>query len=160
MSAPLLYLTAATAIGSAVVGGALYAFSSFVMPGIDRADPRSAIMAMQGINVEAPRPPFLASFVGTAVLSVACVIVGVARFGEDGGPLLVAGGVVYLVGVIGITRAYHIPRNDALARIDPAGPEAEATWRRYYDEWVRMNHVRSALAVVASALLIVAARIG
>jgi uncharacterized membrane protein len=160
MSTPLLYLTALTAIGSAVVGGALYAFSSFVMPGLDRTPPATAIAAMQGINVEAPKPPFLASFVGTAVLSIACVVAGVVRLDEDGAPLQVAGGLLYLVGVIGLTGAYHIPRNDALDRVDPGSPEAEAAWRRYHGEWVRMNHVRSAAGMVAAALLIAAVRVG
>jgi uncharacterized membrane protein len=160
VSTPLLYLTALTAIGSAVVGGALYAFSSFVIPGLDRTPPSTAITAMQGINIEAPKPPFMASFVGTALLSIACVVVGVVRIDDDGGPLQVAGGLLYLVGVIGLTATYHIPRNDALDRLDPAAPEAETAWRRYVDEWVRMNHVRSAAGMVAAALLIAAVRVG
>ncbi len=31
-------------------------------------------------------------------------------------------GALYLVGVLGLTAAYHIPRNDALARLDPRAP--------------------------------------
>jgi uncharacterized membrane protein len=160
MSTPLLYLTAATAIGSAVVGGALYAFSSFVMPGLGRSGSRSAIAAMQGINESAPRPPFMASFVGTAALSVACVVAGVVRLEEDGAPLQVAGGVLYLVGVIGLTGAYHIPRNDALAAADHSAEDADAVWRRYDGEWTRMNHVRSAAGMLAAVLLLIAVRVG
>jgi hypothetical protein len=35
---------------------------------------------------------------------------------------------------------YHVPRNDALARVEPSNHDAEAHWRRYVADWTRWNH--------------------
>jgi uncharacterized membrane protein len=52
--------------------------------------------------------------------------------------------------------AYHVPRNNALAAVDPESAEAADAWSRYLAEWTRGNHVRVAAALAAAALLTVA----
>lgn len=47
------WITAIGALGSAAAGGTTYVFSTFVIRGLDRADPVVAIAARRGINVEA-----------------------------------------------------------------------------------------------------------
>ena len=39
--------------------------------------------------------------------------------------------------------AYHVPRNDGLAVVDPATVDAARTWSVYMREWTRANHVRA-----------------
>jgi uncharacterized membrane protein len=56
--------------------------------------------------------------------------------------------------------AYHVPRNNALERLDPASPEAPAHWARYMREWTRANHLRAASGIIACGLLIGAVRVG
>jgi uncharacterized membrane protein len=146
-------LTFAAAAGSAVTGGVLFAFSSFVMAGLNRLDPADAIRAMNAINVTAVRPAFMTVLFGTAGLAVATTVVGIGRRDTPGGRLLIIGSVVYLVGVIGLTMAYHVPLNNALARFDPATGDAQRTWADYYRGWTALNHVR-ALAGVAGAVLL------
>ena len=68
-------LTIATALGSATFGGAMYAFSAFVMHALDRTPTRSAVEAMQQINLSAPRPPLVLVMVGTTLLSLGLVVV-------------------------------------------------------------------------------------
>jgi uncharacterized membrane protein len=75
----------------------------------------------------APTPHFMTAFLGAAA---GCVVVAVwALVDWDGsfGPWLLAGSVLYLVGLIGVTRRYNIPRNNALAAADPADPDSEAS---------------------------------
>ncbi len=51
---PLLFaLTLAIALGSATVGGAFFAFSTFAMQGLRRLPPAQGAAAMQEINVMA-----------------------------------------------------------------------------------------------------------
>jgi uncharacterized membrane protein len=59
--------------------------------------------------------------------------------------------VSYLAGIV-LTIAYHVPRNEALARVDPTGTGAEAAWSRYLAEWVPWNHVRALTSVAAATL--------
>jgi uncharacterized membrane protein len=152
-----LVLTAVGAVGAGLVGGALYAFSSFVMPALARLPAGRATAAMQSINVCAPRPGFMVPFVGTALVSVALVVVALVRWGDDGAPHQLAGGLLYLATVV-VTGAFHIPRNDALDAVDADGAEAPDRWRTYLREWTAGNHVRTATALAASVVLVLGAR--
>ncbi len=57
-------------LGSALVGGVFFAFSSFVMNALARVPSAEGIAAMQSINVVVINPAFLGAFMGTAVLSL------------------------------------------------------------------------------------------
>ena len=94
---------------------------------------------------------------GTGALSAALAVWGVVDWGEDFGPYLVAGGVLYVVGVIGVTMAYNVPRNDALAA---AGPDDAELWSRYLREWTAGNHVRTVAGLAAAVVLMLALVVG
>jgi uncharacterized membrane protein len=156
----LVVLTFVTALGCGVSAGALFAFSSFVMPALARLQPAQGIAAMQSINVMAVTPVFMTALFGTAVLSVALAVWAVVDWHDSFGPWLLAGSALYVAGTTGLTMVYHVPRNNALAALDPEGPDAEPRWRRYVAEWTRGNHVRVAAGVAAAAALTEALRVG
>jgi uncharacterized membrane protein len=80
------------------------------------------------------------------------VIYGIFTLDESYGVYLLIGGALYLAGTIGLTMAYHLPRNNALEAADPSAAEL---WRRYLVEWTRWNHARVAAGLAAAALLTV-----
>jgi uncharacterized membrane protein len=93
---------------------------------------------------------------------LACIVLVVASVIEWGEPYavyLLVGGLVYLVGTILVTIAYHVPRNDALATVDPNSPDAERQWTRYVREWTTVNHVRTVVSLAAATVLTVALRV-
>jgi uncharacterized membrane protein len=59
-----------------------------------------------------------------------------------------------------MTIVYHVPRNDALAAVDPNSADAAGLWTRYLADWTAWNHVRSAAALAAAATLTMALRAG
>jgi uncharacterized membrane protein len=61
-------------IGSGIVAGVFFAFSSFVMVALGRISPVQGIAAMNSINVTVINPGFMAAFIGTGVL---CLFIGV-----------------------------------------------------------------------------------
>ena len=140
-------LTVLTALGAATFGGALFAFSAFVMHGLDRTPTRAAVEAMQHINLSAPRAPLVVVMLGTTGLAVATAALSRS-------PLVIAGCVAFLAS-IAITGLFHIPRNNALADVDAAGPDAAAAWAAYSGPWQRGNHVRTAAALGGALLLVV-----
>jgi uncharacterized membrane protein len=183
-------LAAVTGVAAAVVGGVFFAFSSFVMRGLAEAGrdtsggaagtgARAGIAAMQAINRTAVRPHFMVLLFGTMLAGLAvCILLAVV----GGGHALwwgLAGEVVYLSGVVVMTVAFHVPRNDALARLDPGdaaagesgggsssgsssgsgsgGDTIDDSWQRYVAEWTRGNHVRTLAGVLAGVLFVVAA---
>jgi uncharacterized membrane protein len=160
MSSALLALTIATALGCATSGGALFAFSSFVMPALDRLPAPQAIAAMQSINLLAVTPVFMTALFGSGLLCVALIVVALAGFDEPYAGYLLAGALVYLIGIPGLTMAYNVPRNNALERLDRASSDAAGHWARFLREWTRANHVRAAAGIVASGLLIGAVHVG
>ncbi len=149
-------LTATAVIGAASVGGAFAAFSTFVMPALDRLRPVEAIGAMQAINRAAPTPLFMIPLFGTALLGVGLAVQAVRGLDGSGRVLVIAGAVIYLVAVVGLTAAYHVPRNDGLAGVDPATVDAAHTWSVYMREWTRANHVRAIGGLAAAGCWAVA----
>jgi uncharacterized membrane protein len=158
---PVVVLTTVAAIGSAAVGGIFYAFSTFVLKGLDRTQPAEAITAMRGINAEAPvNAPFLAMLLGSALLALAVGVVAVTRIGQPGSWYLLAGAVFGLGGVI-VTMAFNVPLNNHLDGVDPAGlsvADAASQWQAYLSTWTAWNHVRTATALVGAGLMLIGLR--
>jgi uncharacterized membrane protein len=156
MDDPLAALTAITAVACGLNGGVFFAFSTFVMPAMRRLPAAQGTAAMQSINVTAVTPTFMSALFGTALACIAVVAAGISTWGESHAPYVVAAGAIYLAGTIGVTLAYHVPRNDALAEVDPATATDTSYWDRYLAEWTRWNHARAAAALVAALLLTIA----
>ena len=161
MNAGLWSVTAtAAAVGSGVVGGVLYGFSAFVMRGLDATSPGTAVATMQEINRAAPRGPLMVPLLGTALLCVLLAVRAVVDLRRDGGSTpwwVLAGCALYLTAFV-ITAAYHVPRNDALALLDPAADGSARAWDTYVATWTAWNHVRTALCLGAAAAFIQALR--
>jgi uncharacterized membrane protein len=137
MSRVIQYLTLATALGCGLSAGVFFAFSSFVMPALDRLAPAQSIRAMHSINKLAVTPVFMTALVGTAL---ACAVLGVwavTSWGERPAALVLAGAALFLVGAIVVTMAANVPLNDALMTSTPrprtrrrAGAATSPTGRR------------------------------
>ena len=125
-----------------------------------RLPPAQGLTAMQEINVTAVTPPFMTVFFGTAALCVAVGVGAVVDWNGWASALVLIAAAVYLVGVIGVTAAFNVPRNNALATVDPAASDAAERWRRYDASWTAGNHVRTVACLAAATLLIIATRVG
>ncbi|MDO9381203.1 MAG: DUF1772 domain-containing protein [Nocardioidaceae bacterium] len=149
-------LAAVTAAGAAASGGAFWTYSTFTTTALGRLPAARGMAAMQQVNLAAPRSVgFMALLLVPAVLAVgAAVHALVAR--PPGGWLVVAAAVAYLVGVVGTTVVFHVPRNDALAAMDPlTQADAFGSW---LDAWVAGNHVRTASGLLSGLLLALSLR--
>jgi len=144
-----------TAVGCGLIAGVFYAFSSFVMRGLDELGAAPAVEAMQSINRTVLHPSFLGGFLGTGVLCLGLVVAAVVIDEIAGAVPLVVGAALYLLGTILVTGIFNVPMNERLAAIDAGGPAAETEWETYFRRWVVWNHVRTAAAVVASVAMVV-----
>jgi uncharacterized membrane protein len=144
----------ATALASAVTGGGLFAFSTFVLPALRRLPLPEAVAAMQSINVQAPRSLLMVPLVGSA-LGGAGVTIGVLVRGDtDERAWLLAGGLL-AAAAFAVTAIYHVPHNDALGRLDPRAASTAAAWRDYASGWAAWNHLRTACAIGSAVALAV-----
>jgi uncharacterized membrane protein len=154
MSDALLVLTLVTALGAGLVAGAFFAFSTFVMAALGRVPAPEGIRAMQQINITVINPWFMTALFGTAAACVAVIVAALLDWDGAYGPYLAAAGVIYVIGCTGVTMAFNVPRNNVLAGLDAASPEAAETWRRYLAEWTAWNSVRTVASLAATAALI------
>jgi uncharacterized membrane protein len=144
------------AVGSAVMGGLLFAFSNFVMKSLTDQPPESGIRTMQAINIQILNPLFLLLFLGTALAVLVLAVHSISRLSEPSATLLLIGSALYLLGTVGVTMAFNVPLNNQLATQNPATPEAHTFWPTYIAGWMLWNHVRTATAILASVLLLLA----
>ena len=160
MDGLLFVLTLFAAFGCAMMAGVFFAFSGFVMKALARLQPAQGVAAMQAINVAAVTPAFMAALFGTAVTCGALAVWAFFAWDEPFVPYLFVGGALYLGGTILLTVAYHVPRNEALARVEPHGADAESHWVRYLSGWTAWNHVRAGTALAAAVTLTLALHAG
>ena len=138
------------------MAGVFFAFSAFVMTALARLPPAQGIAAMQSINVVVINPVFGVAFFGTAAACVLLAVSSLLAWREPGAVYVLVGSLLYLLGTIVVTMVFNVPRNDALAAVDPASAEGARLWADYVTSWTAWNHVRAAAALVASALLTIA----
>jgi len=160
MDGVLFALTLAAAVGAGLVGGVFFAFSNFVMKALGRLRPSEGAAAMQSINITVITPTFMGALFGTGLASLVLIGWGIADLDEPYAGWLIAAGAIYVIGEIATTGGYHVPRNNALARVDPESEEGARVWQTYLVEWTRMNHVRTAAGLTACALFAVALQAG
>ena len=116
---------------------------------------------MQAVNVVILNPLFLILFLGTAGVSLALAVFALTSALEGLGLLLLAGALLYLIGVFGVTMTVNVPLNNRLAALAADRRDSWPEWRRYLERWTRWNHVRSAAAALGSlALTLAALRLG
>lgn len=149
-------LTLAAAVGSGVMGGLFFTFSTTVMTALGRLPPPQGIAAMNAINSAILNPLFALVFFGTPLVCVALAIRALTGWSAPGAAWLLAGAVAYVVGSFVVTIVFNVPLNNALAAADPGSADAAALWTRYLKVWTNWNHVRTVACLAAMAAFIVA----
>ena len=152
----LLALTLVAALGCGLVGGAFFAFSTFVMRALGRIPAAQGIAAMQSINVAVITPSFMGALFGTGVMCLILAIASLPSWPASWALYVLAGSVLYLVGTVLVTIVFNVPRNNALAAVDQASADGARVWTEYLRSWTAWNHVRTAAALAAAACLIMA----
>ena len=155
MSGAPQIITLATALGCGLVSGTFFAFSTFVMPALDRLAPAQSISAMQSINRVVLNPPFMTAMFGTAVACIGLIVWAARSWDRPEAKWLVAGGALYILGTIVVTMAANVPLNDTLEKVNPAGAAAADQWSDFLGPWTVWNHVRAATGLGAAALLMI-----
>jgi uncharacterized membrane protein len=149
-------LTLISALGCGLVAGWFFAYSDHVMKSLGHRPDAEGIAVMNEINVVIPRSPLAMTVLfGPALTGIALAVLSIVDWNEPEVFYHLAGGGLYLVGTVGVTMAFNVPRNDALAAVEPANATGAEVWRRYLREWTLWNHVRTVAALVATGLLIV-----
>ena len=146
------------ALGSGLMAGLFFIFSVCIMTALARLTPASGIAAMQSINVVILNGIFLTVFMGTAVLCLALIAAWFLGWVPSGGLYVLAGSLLYLAGIIGVTMFVNVPMNNALMAFNPDSSEGAALWKDYLVNWTMWNHVRTIAGIGSLGLLMLGFR--
>ena len=145
----LLLPAAATTVG--MTTGVMYSYQTAIMPGIGRLTDHEFITAFQAMDREIVNPVFIGPvFLGGGALLAAATIAHrdePRRFRR-----LATASAIYLAGVVGVTMAGNVPKNNKLAefRVAPSTVQQAAAARQEFEgSWNRLHIVRT-LASIAS----------
>lgn len=153
----VLPITVLAAVGAGLIGGLLFIFSNTVMKALTRLPPEQGMTAMQYINVIIVNPMFLSVFLGTALLCGVLVAYALLGWSGAAAPWLLIGAGAYLIGTFGVTMAFNVPLNNVLASTRVSVESAAEAWPSYVAPWLRWNHVRTVMSVIAALWLTYAA---
>ena len=157
MTKQLLILAAA--LGTGLIAGTFFAFSSFVMGALGKLPPASGIQAMQSVNIVVINPLFMAVLFGSGLLSLYLGYDAWKHCGETGSTLIAGAAVCYVIGTLAVTMVFNMPLNDGLAAVQPESADGLQLWSFYLERWTLWNHVRGLAAFAASGLYIWALRL-
>ena len=143
-----------SALGSGLIAGVFFAFSSFVMEALGKLPPSQGIAAMQSINVVVINPLFLGVLFGTAALALFLGVGAIRHLADPRAIWVVEGAGLYVIGTVLVTMVFNVPLNNALAAVDPASGEGATVWADYLRTWTNWNHVRGLAALAASGAFI------
>jgi uncharacterized membrane protein len=150
----LPFVTLLGIVGSGLMAGVFFAFSTAVMPGLRRLRPSAGAEAMQHVNVVIQNPLFLLVFMGTGLICL-LVAIGALVSGAAGAVWLVIGALLYVVGSVGLTMGVNVPMNNRLDAANPITDTGAAIWADYLTRWTAWNHVRALACTAATAALAV-----
>lgn len=152
--AAMLVLTLLAALGSGIMAGLFFAFSTFVMQALGKRPAPVGIAAMQSINEAILNPLFFSVFFGTAVISLVLSVLALIGWSEAGAGWRLGGALLYFIGSIGVTMARNVPLNNRLAKAAPDSAAGAALWAHYLSVWTAWNHARTLGCLGATACFV------
>ena len=155
----LPYLAAyASVVFAGAIFGFFYAWVCSTMWGLDAADPRVAIQAMQEMNASVRNAAFFPAFFLTPFVLGATALLARHAQRPLAAMLFGVAALVYLVGGMALTGLINVPMNEDLAATavpDGIGDAAQV-WDDYSGRWQLFNVLRT----VASAISLLLAAVG
>ena len=125
---PLLTIIA---IGTGLMAGVYFAFSSFIMRSLDCLDVANAVETMNAINTVILRSWFIPLFFGTSLLALLLAVLALLNWDAPHAPLSLAIGLIYCGGMFLSTLLFNVPLNN---RLEQAKDDSEKNqlWPHYY----------------------------
>lgn len=159
MDAFQIALISATLLCS-LVAGFVFAFACVIMPGLATLSDREFLLSFQAMDrvIQNNQPLFVAVWAGSALTLIISAVIGFGRVtGLDQALLLAAAGT-FLLGVQLPTVTINVPLNNQVQTLDLVTMEEAqvAQARRDFEgPWNRWNQIRTVLAILTSAGLLI-----
>ena len=142
-----------------LVTGFIFTYAVVVMPGLSKLNDKEFIRAFQVTDgiIQNNQPLFMLTWVGSIIAILSSIIIAIVFVGISETWLIVLVGVVYLLGVQGITISIHIPLNNHLQQvnIDELNAQKLSEERIMFEKkWNNFNIIRTIIAFSVSVILL------
>ena len=143
-----------------LVTGFIFTYAVVVMPGLSKLNDKEFLRAFQVTDgiIQNNQPLFMLTWVGSIIAILSLILIAIVFIGISKTWLIVLVGVVYLLGVQGITISIHIPLNNHIQQlnIDELNEQNLSEERKKFEKkWNHFNYIRTVIAFVVSLALLI-----
>ncbi|MDG2457452.1 MAG: DUF1772 domain-containing protein [Alphaproteobacteria bacterium] len=148
-----------------LVTGFIFTYANIVMPGLSNLNNKDFLKAFQVMDnvIQNNQPIFILTWVGSIISLLSTILISIVNVGLSETWLIILIGIVYLVGVQGITISIHLPLNNHIQKlkIDELNDQLLSEERlKFETKWNYFNNIRTAIAFFVSLLLIIMLSLG
>ncbi|MDC1097233.1 DUF1772 domain-containing protein [Gammaproteobacteria bacterium] len=148
-----------------LVTGFTLLYAVVIMPGLSKLDDKEFIKAFQVTDgvIQDNQPLFILTWLGSVISVVGAILSSIISVGLPEAWLIVFVGVVYLLGVQGITLSVHLPLNNHIKKINIEKTDHQTLSverEKFETRWNFFNTIRTGISFLVSLtlLLVVALR--
>tara|TARA_A100001035_G_scaffold156307_1_gene123393 strand:- start:101 stop:577 length:477 start_codon:yes stop_codon:yes gene_type:complete len=143
----------------ALVTGFIFTYAIVVMPGFSKLSDKEFIKAFQVTDevIQNNQPLFMITWIGSIISILLTIIVATATTGLSNSWLIILVGVIYLLGVQGVTIVIHLPLNNHIQKMDidkMTDKNLGEERRKFQKKWNFFNNIRTSVAFLVSVTLI------
>jgi uncharacterized membrane protein len=143
-----------------LVAGFLFAFAIVVMPGIRSLNDREFLRAFQVLDrvIQNNQPIFILVWLGSVVTLIIAAVLGFGQLDGVGRLLIISATLAYILGVQLPTVTINVPLNNQLQTLDVDAmneTSQNAARNDFEPRWIQWNSIRTAIASLVSAVLII-----
>ncbi len=152
-------------LSCSLVTGFIFTYATIVMPGLSNLNNKDFLKAFQVTDnvIQNNQPIFILTWVGSIISLLSTILISIVNVGLSETWLIILIGIVYLVGVQGITISIHLPLNNHIQKlkIDELNDQLLSEERlKFETKWNYFNNIRTAIAFFVSLLLIIMLSLG
>ena len=142
-----------------LVTGFIFTYAVVVMPGLSKLNDKEFLRAFQVTDgiIQNNQPLFMLTWVGSIIAILSLILIAIVFIGISKTWLIVLVGIIYLLGVQGITISIHIPLNNHIQQlnIDELNEQNLSEERKKFEKkWNNFNIIRTVIAFSVSAILL------
>ena len=147
-------------LSCSLVTGFIFTYAIIVMPGLSKLSDKEFVRAFQVTDsvIQNNHPLFITTWLGSLVSLLGAILVSIFSVGLSEAWLIIFIGVIYLVGVQGITIFIHLPLNKHIQtlKIEELSEQGLSEERvKFEARWNFYNNVRTFVSFLVSLSLLI-----
>ena len=138
-----------------LVTGFIFTYAVVVMPGFSKLDDKEFLRAFQVTDgvIQNNQPLFILTWVGSIISVLSVIVISLLSLGLSEAWKLIVVGLIYLLGVQGVTISIHLPLNNRIQAIDINNMNNQSLNEertKFEMRWNYFNKIRTFIAFFTS----------